>query len=379
MKRARRSRSVSCDVLTVTPWFGTSVGGVETHVGEVTRRHSERGLQVRVATCDPTHDRPSVEAAEGVVVERARSWPRSSDIGFAPGLIGIMRRASPALVHVQGVHTLTAPIAMLTAAVSGIPYVVTFHSGGHSAWWRRRVRALQWRVLRPLLRRALALVAVSEYERGVFADALALDRERITVIPNGVDVDVIPRRETPREGPLRILSIGRLEHYKGHHRAIAAWPRIRRNWPGSQLTIVGDGPAAADLRRQAADLGSDSIGFESFGRDERRAYFDLLRSADVAVVLSEYESQGIVVLEALACGVDVVVQDTTALAEYVTRGWATGVPEGWSNEDLVKAIAQAIEREPPTLSIPTWDACADRLYELYQRSPVSRAARRTDR
>ncbi|MEO5842930.1 MAG: glycosyltransferase [Acidimicrobiales bacterium] len=366
----------SCDVMTATPWFGASIGGVETHVGEMTRRHRDSGLRVRVAACDPAHDLPRIDAVDEVVVERARAWPRSTDIGFAPGLIGIIRRTAPSVVHVQGVHTLAAPIAMLTAAVSRTPYIVTFHSGGHSASWRRHIRAFQWRALRPLLRRAFALVAVSDYERDLFADALAIPSDRITVIPNGVDVEVIPPRRAPRHGPLRILSIGRLERYKGHHRAIAAWPEICRMWPGSQLTIVGDGPAAAELHQQAADVGSDSIGFASYGRDERSAYFDLLRSADVVVVLSEYESQGIVVLEALACGVDVVVQNTTALAEYVSRRWAIGVPEGSSNGDLVKAIAESIRREPPPLSIPTWEMCADRLYELYQVCLVSRGARR---
>ena len=370
MKRSRSFGDAGCDVLTVTPWFGSSIGGVETHVSEVTARHRDH-LQVRIAAGDASHTLPQSDTVRDVDVDYAPAWPRSTDIGFAPKLVGIIRGISPRLVHVQGAHTMVAPIAMLTALVSHIPYVVTFHSGGHSKSWRGHIRSLQWRVLRPLLRRADALVAVSEFEKQQFMTALRVESECIDVIPNGIDVETVPRRVGARHGPLRVLTIGRLELYKGHHRVIAAWGEIARVWPGSKLTVVGVGPADAELRRQAADVAADSIAFESFSRDERSSYFELVRSADVVVVLSEYESQGLVVLEALACGADVVVQNTSALAEYVDRGLAVGVPADASIAPIVDAVRYAVTRPSPDFTAPTWDECADRLLSLYRSTSLS--------
>jgi len=55
----------------------------------------------------------------------------------------------PDLVHVQSYHTLVAPLAMLRALLLRVPYVVTFHGGGHSLGHRNRARRLQRRFLRP--------------------------------------------------------------------------------------------------------------------------------------------------------------------------------------------------------------------------------------
>ena len=359
-----------CDVLTVTPWFGSSIGGVETHVSEVTARHRDV-LRVRIAACDATHALPHSDTIRGIAVDYAPAWPRATDVGFAPKLARIIRRVSPQLVHVQGAHTMAAPIAMLTALFSHVPYVVTFHSGGHSKSWRNHIRSLQWRLLRPLFCRAEALVAVSEFEKQQFVAALRVEPERIDVIPNGVDVEMGRCRVGPRHGPLRVLSIGRLEQYKGHHRVIAAWREIERAWPGSTLTIVGVGPDEAELRREATEAAPDSIEFKAFSRDERSSYFELVRSADVVLVLSEYESQGLVVLEALACGADVVVQNTSALAEYVGRGMAVGVRADASGAQIVDAVMLAVTRPPPEVELPSWDECADRLLTLYRSTGLS--------
>jgi hypothetical protein len=88
-------------------------------------------------------------------------------------------------VHVQGVHTLVAPLAMFAAARSRVPYVVTFHTGGHSSWLRSALRPLQWRTLRPLLAGADRLIGVSAFEAKLFEGTLGLPPWRFVVIANG--------------------------------------------------------------------------------------------------------------------------------------------------------------------------------------------------
>ena len=57
------------------------------------------------------------------------------------------------LVHVQGVNNFLPPMALASAQRTGIPTVVTFHTGGHSSRLRNMIRETQWQALRPLLRR----------------------------------------------------------------------------------------------------------------------------------------------------------------------------------------------------------------------------------
>ena len=136
----------------------------------------------------PAASTPSVH--DGVPITTVRAWPRNRDYFLAPRLWREIGRRRPDLIHVQSYHTLVAPLAMLRALVLRIPYVVTFHGGGHSSELRNRVRGLQLRLLRPLLARAARLVAVARFEIDQYGRALRVPPERFVLIPNGTEIDV---------------------------------------------------------------------------------------------------------------------------------------------------------------------------------------------
>ena len=214
-------------VLMVATAYLPSVGGVETHVREVAVRLRSRGIDIAIATTDPTGLLPSDEVIDGIRVRRVGAWPRGRDWRFAPGLHGLIRDERWDIVHVQGYHTFVAPLAMWAASLAKIPYVVTFHSGGHSSRARRAFRGGQLLALRPLLKRSQRLIAVSDFERRLFVRALRLGRERFEVIPNGAQLPT-PRPLNPSGAKPLIVSLGRLERYKGHHRILDAMPHLLR-------------------------------------------------------------------------------------------------------------------------------------------------------
>jgi glycosyltransferase involved in cell wall biosynthesis len=216
-------------LLIVTPRYDPFTGGVETHVREVARRVAALGADVTVLTTDPSRTMAANEERDGVRIHRVPAWPRGGDLYWAPGIRGFVRRGAWDVVHCQGIHSFVAPLAML-AAGRRIPFVVTFHTGGHSSTVRHRLRPLQWLVLVPLLRRAARLVAVSRFEADLFARLPGLGPDAIEVIPNGADPLPMPVPPPPVD-PQLVLSIGRLERYKGHQRAIAALPELARSRP----------------------------------------------------------------------------------------------------------------------------------------------------
>src|SRR5207244_9904616 len=108
-------------------------GGVERIVYETSRRLQAMGCEVSVLCTDRTGKLGAVEEREGVRVVRLRSWPAGRDYYFAPGLWRAMRRGTWDIVHVQAYHTLVAPLAMAGAIRRRIPFVLTFHGGGHSS------------------------------------------------------------------------------------------------------------------------------------------------------------------------------------------------------------------------------------------------------
>jgi glycosyltransferase involved in cell wall biosynthesis len=328
-----------------------------------------RGHDVTVLATQPVGRGSSEQWLDGVRVRRVPAWPRDRDYYVAPGLVKEIRSTPWSLVHVQGYHTAVAPIAMSTAARAHLPYVLTFHSGGHSSVVRRALRPLQHRLLERMARGAERLIGVSTWETEHFIQVLRLPPERFVTIPNGVDLPTLSDSVPPQAGTdPSIVSIGRLERYKGHQTVIDAMPLLRDLLPGAHLTIVGQGPYEDVLRRRTRKLGvEDIVRFTSVPAGQREQLVRLITSSSLVVSLSRYESQGMAVQEALALGRPVLVADATAFSELATFEGVRVIPPRSSPETVAAAVMGSIVDawNGAAPNLPRWEDIADALEELY--------------
>lgn len=355
-------------LLMATARYLPFMGGVELHVDEVARRLARRGVRVTILTTDPSGELPPSEHLDGVDVRRVRAWPAERDYYFAPRVYSEIARGSWDLVHVHAYHTFVGPLAMLAARRSGIPYVVTFHAGGHSSRLRHAMRPVQVSVLRPLLARADRLVALVPHEIDHYCDRLRVPRERFALVPNGSDLPRIAV-DGHSPGPPLIASIGRLERYKGHHRVLSAFPHVLSERQDVRLWIAGTGPYESSLRSLAEELHvSNRVEIRAVPVRERERWAKELSRVNVVTLLSEFEAQPIAALEALALGCRLIVANTPGLSVLAEQGLARGVPLESSAEEVAAAILEELD-EPPVANpprLPTWDECADGLLEVYQ-------------
>ena len=357
-------------VLHVTARFPPFAGGIETHVYETTRRMAARGVSCEILTTDPTRRLPRTEIVNDVRVTRVPAWPRSRDWYLAPELARFIRSRTWDVVHVQGYHTLVAPAAMTASALSRLPYVVSFHSGGHSSRWRTLARRPQRLAMRPLLRHAARLVAVSTFEAELFQNELRLAKRRFVVIPNGGDAAWTPRSDSGSL-PTRpyIISIGRLERYKGHEHVIRAFRRLLHHEPQMRLLILGAGPDEQRLKGIAHSLEIDDKVDVLFVPAENRARLAaLLAHASLVTLLSDYEAHPVAAMEAASLGRPLLVKNSTGLSELVDIGVATGVPAGADSQEIASAMLDAIRSDarPSGPRLQTWDDTADQLAALYR-------------
>jgi len=153
--------------------------------------------------------------------------------------------------------------------------------------------------------------------------------------------------------------VGRLRRYKGLDWVLRALPAVRARVPGVRLEIVGDGPFAGALRRQASRLGlSDAVeflGFLSAAEKTRR-----LQKAWAAVQPSPKEGWGLTVVEAAACGTPAVATDAPGLRDSVRRD-ETGLLVPFGDDAamagaLVRMLADAPLRERLGSAAVAWAA-----------------------
>lgn len=350
----------------VTPRFYPEMGGIETHVYEVSRRLAADGCDVTVLTTDRFRQNLPFEAINGFRVVRVPAWPSRRDYYFAPDIYRHVRDSEADLLHVQGYHTFVPPVALAAARRRRLPFVITFHSGGHSSWLRNAVRLPQHRLLAPLVRHAAHLIGVSQHEAAFFSDRMGIPRERFTVIRNGAQM---PQIDLPQavNTPL-IVSVGRLEKYKGHHRLLAAMPHLRAALPDVRVRILGEGPYKSQLIAMAARLGvTEAVTIGGIPPADRAGVATLLKQAAVVVLLSDYEAHPVAVMEALALGRRVVVCEGSGLTEMVDGDAVASVPRQAPPIDVGNAILAQLAKGPLSgaMTLPTWDDCAAEVRNVY--------------
>lgn len=354
-------------VLMVCPRYLPQVGGTEMHVAEVAHRLSARGgFEITVLTTDRSRRLPRQEIVAGIPVLRVPAWPRRRDYYLAPGIAAVIRQRRWDLVHCQGIHTPVPLLAMLSARRAALPYLVTFHTGGHSSRLRNAMRTTQWRLAGPLLRSAVSLIAVSRFEAAALTRHARLGDKRVVVIRNG---GALP---APRPGaaavPGRIVSSGRLERYKGHQRVIEALPYVIREIPEAHLLILGRGSYESDLYKLARHLGiSDRVSIKHVAPADRQGMATMLAQSSVVAALSDYEAHPVAVMEALCVARPVVGYDVAGVGELSVAGWVRGVPRGAPAAVTARELVTAMSSPLPVdhARLPDWDSCADQVAHLY--------------
>jgi glycosyltransferase involved in cell wall biosynthesis len=344
------------------------LGGIETHIHEVGKRMAALGHRVDVITTDPSRVLPEYEVSNGINIKRVKAWPKNRDYYFSPRLYKEIAQAECDIIHFQGYHNFVPPIGMLAAIRRGIPFVLTFHSGGHSSRLRNAIRGTQIALLKPLAARADYLIGVSGYEAEFFSQQMGLAPGRFAIVPNGASLPP-PSDPRPVMDPHLILSVGRLEHYKGHHRAVEAFPALLKRVPAARLQIVGSGPYETELRALVNKLKlSHAVSFISIPSSERQRLTDLLCSAGLVVLLSDYEAHPVAVMEALSLQRPVLVTDTSGLRELAQKGLCRSIPLLATAEMIAEAIAEALtkEHQPTAVPLPNWDDCTEQLLGVYE-------------
>lgn len=339
----------------VCPRYSPYIGGVETHVEELSKRLVRMGHEVTVISTDPSGRLPKSETIDGVSILRFPAFAPGDAYYLSMGLRSYMKKAKFDVVHAHGYHAFPA----LFAASSNTPkFIFTphYHGRGHTPL-RNLLLKPYANLGKRIFERADRVICVSEFEKSLVCRDFDCGGKAV-VIPNGVNKAEFKGPEPFPKGLKVILYVGRLEEYKGVQYAIRAMPYL----PFYRLLIIGKGPYEEVLVSEAVKAGvKDKVGFMA---GQSRA--DLLRwyaTADVFVMLSTAEAYGITVAEALTAGVPCIVANGSALTEFVGDS-CKGVDVPIAGEKLAEYVTAARFNEMPR-NVLDWDEVVERVLKVY--------------
>jgi len=263
------------------------------------------------------------------------------DLSVVFRLASFWREKKFDIVHT---HLFTADLwGRLAGLLSRVPIVSTSHTTsdpniGRLGRWLDRI----------LDRRNTAVICVSDAVRKYRIEEAGFDPKKLHLVENGIDLDRF-EASVPREKVLGRLGVdpkrrwiaivGRLVPLKGHRYLIEALSLLAGKFPEAGILVVGEGECEADLKSRAALLGlEDRVVFLGLRRDVP----EILRAADILAMPSSREGLPIVLLEAMAAGLPVVVTRVGGIPEVVEEG-KTGFFVTQEPASIASALGRLLE------------------------------------
>jgi len=270
------------------------------------------------------------------------------DYPVTPGIRGALVDARPDVVVVSGWSTFAAKAAIAWCRVNGVPYllVVESHDEGPRRGWRKAVKGA---VVPPIVREASGILATGSLARSSMI-ARGAAPERVRIFANTVDVeafgehaDLLAEKRPGLRARLgvggedvAVLSVARLVPEKRLDVLVEAVARA-----GDErllLVVAGDGPERERLARLAVDRGArvHLVGDVDWAR-----IVELYVAADVFALVSDREPWAVVVNEAAACGLPLVLSDRVGAAHDLLRDGENGkLVEAGDVEGTARALRE---------------------------------------
>jgi phosphatidylinositol alpha-mannosyltransferase len=377
----------------VSPYDWSYPGGVKDHITHLAAELRTRGHTVRILT--PATG-PEARQVEYGIYRLGWTAPLHINgsiarVAVAPDVYGrirsLLQREQFDVLHLHEPLASSLPLTVLHSANgSDAVHIGTFHAYARrgltstSEWAYTSAKPFLGRYFRRLQGRIAVSGPASDFVAHFFPG-------EYRIIPNGVDVQrfrpgVAPIAEY-MDGKLNILYLGRIERRKGAKYLLRAIPHIREHYPNTRFIIAGDGQLRSAFEKLVAQADLRDVIFT--GRVPAEQIPAMYATAHVFCAPNTGgESQGVVLLEALASGRPVVASDIAGF-RTVIRDKADGilVPPR-KHEELAWAICNLLGDEAARQRLATmgrlraeefsWERIGGRIEAYYHEMLGQRAA-----
>ena len=320
-------------------------GGAERLVVDLVTRMAAQGVNIRIVSMTPRIPLAQKLFEHDIGVEilgfEDTIYSVASLIRAAKRFSGLAEQFSPDIIHS---HLYMPDLIAWCSASKPVRFVSTLH--GVDRWWQdtQRMRS----TIKTSLYRYVAIlkdvrfIAVSDDVKERAEMMLSRNDGRLRVIRNGIDTTRFCPGISENANRKYVLQVGRFYKEKGHDTSLRAFAILRNTAPDLKLVLIGNGPLESQLRKQVCELKiQDSVLFAG----EQDDVVGYLQGAKIFWMPSEREGLPLACVEAMACGLPVIVSAVGGLKELVNESCGRLIKAGDHN-GLAERTMEILQDEP---------------------------------
>lgn len=314
-------------ILMVSHEFPPIGGGGANACYYLAKEYVEAGNEVTIVTAN-YESLPECEKVNGVTVVRVNALRQNSTHCSFIEMVSYLLKAVPALKKLMKTQKFdicqvffgipSGSLGYWMKKRYGLPYIIRF-GGGDIPGFQKRF-TIVYKIISPFIKlfwkNAEALIANSEGLQKAALDFYS--RKEIKIISNGVDVQYfVPNNKMEQEKEINILFASRLIEGKGLQFVIPYIREIIRNSSKDiRLTVVGDGSYRQKLENMVLENNVEAyVKFE--GYKNKKEILSYYQNADIFILPSQREGMPNVVLEAMACGLPIIITPCEGAKELI--------------------------------------------------------------
>ena len=263
---------------------------------------------------------------------------------YSNELIKALKKSDAKIIHAAGYNTMS-PLMALFGKKKNQKVIITLGSSKSSSILRKYFEKIYFLMLKTMQHKISYFVALSKFEKKEFSKSFP--KNKFAIIPIAHEYK---KNQKTIKRKKQVVSVGRLVKNKGFTHTINAFFELTKLDPEFKLIIIGEGDNRSDFEEQVKTLNlTNKVTFT--GNIPYKKHYKLinyLKESAAFVFLSSYESQGVVVEEAICAGTPAIVTKGNAIEEFAKANLAYAFKQKDSKKIAEKIIE--ISKNPTTFT-----------------------------
>jgi glycosyltransferase involved in cell wall biosynthesis len=326
-------------IVQIAPYYPPHLGGMENTARKISEHLAKKGHKVEVFTSYKSKFGKKLQSTKNVKINYLKTW----EFGHTPVMLSLfsklMHLSKNSIVHVHATHAFTPEVVYLVSKLKGFNYVVHLHGEikptGKLGFL---LSPYQKSIFKRFLKKASKIIVLTEEYKNFFANNYKINKEKIRVVPNGLNESFLQDRIKKSSHKSNLLYVGRLSKEKNVDVLIKAISLLKNK---IIFNIVGDGEKRKEMEDLIRSKNLNNVIMK--GRKNGKTLLNLYKKSDIFLLASNSEGLPTVVLEAMASGIPVIASNVRGIRELVKNNGILVDPP--TPENFAKEINKLIENK----------------------------------